>query len=319
MTAHTNTTTLDITLFEDLNQHIVTDDINVFSWNVSGDAFFKEPYLFKALVEKSKANLLLLDEVSNQTTKSQLQKVLPNSNITTENNWFISIGLSGGRQRNVIASRLPIEVLPEFSRIVPYPESEKLRLKKRIIKAGEIKYSSQLDSGIPVNGAIVSDGDKRLLVVSLDLECCGSDPSSWEEDKRRIEAKEIRNIIRSVIARIQIDAIIIAGDFNLVSTVKPLIIVSGPYEKPHFGLIAADLMHIDGKQTWTWDGRGTQFPSRVMDFVIYSPKALKLDKGYIFDPEDISPQERKNLGIPVKGFSKVSEHLPIITKFSWVN
>ncbi|MFT2092674.1 endonuclease/exonuclease/phosphatase family protein [Paraglaciecola sp. 2405UD69-4] len=289
----------------------------MFSWNVSGDAFVKAPIIFKSLLENTEANIILLDEVSNKTIGSQIRKVLPNSTINNETNWDVIIGSSGGRQRNVIASSLPIETLPEFSKIVPYPESEKIRLKKRIIKAGEIKYSQQLDSGIPVNGAIVIDADKRLLVISLDLECCGNDPSSWEEDKRRVEVREIKKLIQTIATRVQIDGIIVAGDFNLVSTVIPLIIISGPYKKPHSGLIAAELMHLDGTQTWTWDGRGTSYPSRVMDLVIYSPKTLNLTSGNIFNPDNISLQEQQKLGLSKKGFTGISEHLPLIIEFIW--
>ncbi|MCF2946516.1 endonuclease/exonuclease/phosphatase family protein [Paraglaciecola aquimarina] len=292
-------------------------DVNVFSWNISGDAFIKKPELFKSLIEKSKADILLLDEVTDKANEAQLLKALPASNFKGKRNWYVNLGASGGRQRTIIASRYPIETLPEFQKIVAYPDVDKARLQELIIKGGELKYAQSLDTGISVNGAIILHQDKRLLLVSLDLECCGSDPSSWEEDKRRVEAREIRKQIKRITKRIRVDGIIVAGDLNLVSTVTPLVIMSGPYDKPLSGLIAAELTHIDGRQTWTWDGRGTKFPSRVLDLVIYSPTSLKLNNGYIFNPELISLEARKSLNLSGKNVEKVFDHLPLITKFSW--
>lgn len=294
-----------------------TKDVNVLSWNISGDAFIKEPAFFKSLVERSRPDILLLDEVTDKANEAQLQKALQASNVHDQSNWHMSFGVSGGRQRTVIASRYPIEPLIEFQRIVAYPNLDKARLKELIIKDGELKYAQSLDSGISVNGAIIITENKRLLVVSLDLECCGNYPSSWEEDKRRVEAREIRKQIKRVIQRVQVDGIIVAGDLNLVSTVKPLVIISGPYEKPHSGLIAADLTHIDKRQTWTWDGRGTKFPSRVLDLVIYSPTSLKLNSGYIFNPELLSLEAQQSLKLSGKKLEKIFSHLPLLTKFSW--
>ncbi len=303
-----------------ISQHstpVPTAKIKVFSWNVSGDAFIKNPALFKALINQAQANILLLDEVSGNTTLSQIRAALPISQ-NNDDDWQLSFGKSGGRQRAIIASRLPMQPLTEFSQIVPYPEPEKIRLRQRMAQAGELKYAESLDLGIPVNGAIVRSDNKRLLLVSVDLECCGSKPSSWEEDKRRVEVTAIRTLIQNIIKRTQVDGIIVAGDFNLVSTVMPLVIIAGPYQQPHAALLAAELKHINGQQTWTWDGRGTDYPSRVMDLVLYSPQSLELIAGYVFNPENLSLQQQNELGLAAKGFAKISEHLPLMSKFNWV-
>ncbi|MDU0354309.1 endonuclease/exonuclease/phosphatase family protein [Paraglaciecola aquimarina] len=292
-------------------------DVSVFSWNISGDAFINEPALFNSLIEKVRPDILLLDEVTDKANKTQLRKALHASNVNNQSNWHMNFWVSGGRQRTVIASRYPIEPLQEFQRIVAYPDLNKARLQALIINNGELKYAQSLDSGISVNGAIIITASKRLLVVSLDLECCGNYPTSWEEDKRRIEVREIRKQIKRVIQRVQVDGIIVAGDLNLVSTVMPLVIISGPYEQPHSGLIAADLTHIDKMQTWTWDGRGTKFPSRVLDLVIYSPTSLILKDGYIFNPELLSIEAQQSLNLSGKNLEKIFNHLPLITTFSW--
>jgi endonuclease/exonuclease/phosphatase (EEP) superfamily protein YafD len=186
-----------------------------------------------------------------------------------------------------------------------------------MINADKLKYVKTLEDGIAVNGVIITDGDHRLLVVSMDLECCGNDPDSWEEDKRRVETREIRRLIGQVLKRTHVDGIIVAGDFNLVGTAIPLVNLSGPYNPPHAGLIASELYHQDGITMWTWDGRGTPFPSRAMDFVLYSPNSLELKEGYILDTEDFSPEELQYMGIQPESSSKMSEHLPLVAEFVW--
>ena len=148
-----------------------------------------------------------------------------------------------------------------------------------------------------MNGVVVLAGQRRLLVVTTDMQCCGNDPGSWQEDRRRVEAGEIRRRIRQVLERTSVDGLIVGGDFNLVSTPLPLVIVSGPYRLPHAGLLVAELRHLDGSDTWTWDGRGTPFPSRPMDFVLYSPHALALRQGYVLDTADLPQSELERLGL----------------------
>ncbi|WP_166961364.1 endonuclease/exonuclease/phosphatase family protein [Yeosuana marina] len=291
--------------------------VRVLSWNISGDAFVREPETFRAFVKKAQANVLLLDEVDPSTTEDQIRSAIKGTTLNQNDVWYINFGQSGGRQRDVIVSRLPQESLPEFSRIIPYPEYEKDRIRKRMIEADMTKYTKSLEDGIAVNGVILREEGRRLLVVSMDLECCGNEPDSWEEDRRRIETREIRKIIRQVINRTHIDGIIVAGDFNLVSTGIPLVNLSGPYKPPHAGLIAAELYHQDGITTWTWDGRGTPFSSRAMDFVLYSPNAIKLKEGYIFSTENLSIEELKKMGVQSESSSKMSEHLPLIAEFVW--
>ena len=291
--------------------------VRVFSWNVSADAFVRDPKAFGGFVKQSCANLVLLDEVAPFTTETQIRSAIEGVSLNHEDEWYIDFGQSGGRQRDVIVSRLPLESLPEFSKIIPYPEYSKDRLRKLMIEAGDLKYVESLDDGIAVNGVLITDSDHRLLVVSMDLECCGNDPNSWEEYKRRVETRQIRSLIRRVLERTHVDGIIVAGDFNLVSTGIPLVNISGPYVPPHAGLIAAELYHRDGIAMWTWDGRGTPFPSRAMDFVLYSPNTLKLKEGYILNTEDFSVKELEEIKVQPETSSKVSEHLPLVAEFVW--
>jgi hypothetical protein len=294
-----------------------TAGVRVLSWNVSSDAFVRDPAAFRALVQRAQADILLLDEVSPSTTGSQIREALPGLAAGDTDDWHIDVGKSGGRQRGVIVSRWPQERLPELADMVPYPDADRRRLYERMTAANELSPPVTMDAGIPMNGAVVLAGERRLLVVVTDLQCCGDNPGSWQEDRRRVEARELRRRVRRVLERTHVDGIVIAGDFNLVSTPLPLIYASGPYDPPHAGLVAAELYHLDGTETWTWDGRGTRFASRMMDIQLYSPHTLELREGYVLDSADLSAAERQQLGLAPEAAHALSGHRPLVAAFVW--
>jgi hypothetical protein len=289
--------------------------VRVLSWNVAEDAFDRRPATFRALVGYARPDILLLDEVAPSVTGHRIRAQLEAS--AGGEPWQVAIGASGGRQRGVIASRWPLEPVPELSRAVPYPAHERDRLQERMVAAGEDRPAYTMEGGIPVNGALVSVEGRRLLVVTLDLQCCGNDPGSWQEARRRVEAGEIRARIARFLDRTRVDGVVLGGDFNLVGTALPLVVLSGPYPAPNAGLIGADLRHLDGTETWTWDGRGTPFPSRAMDFVMYSPQALELRDGYVLDTEDLPSGELRRLGLVPESTRQLSDHRPVVAHFVW--
>ena len=292
-------------------EEIESADPVVLSWNVSGHAFVDHPAEFRTILEYARPNIVLLDEVAPTADAAELLDALPDAR------WHISIGASGGRQRGAIASRFPLEALPEFAGVLPFPEEPRRRIEEMMEPREHARFASRLGDGIAVNAALVLAGGKRLLVVVADLECCGNDPASWAELKRRVEAEEIRRRVRQVLARTSVDAIILAGDFNLVSTPIPLVLLSGPYSPPNAGLIAAEVYGEDGRRTWTWDGRGTPFPSRALDYQLYSPATLRADTGRIIDTEDMSAKTLEQHGLSKNLTRSLSGHRPLVVEYAW--
>jgi len=291
----------------------------VLSWNISGNAFVSHPQEFEALLAFAAPDIVLLDEVDPSTSAAQLRAALPLRRFGSNQDgaWHISFGTSGGRQRVVIASRDPLEELEEFGGLVPYSEDARRQITQRMPAVDQERWAASMDAGIAVNAAIVRTGGERLLVVSADFECCGDDPESWAELKRRVEAKEIRRLIRRVVERTSVDGIVVAGDFNLVSTAIPLALIAGPYDTPLSGLIAAELYHRDGNATWTWDGRGTPFPSRALDFQVYSPNTLRVAQGEILDTEDMTVELLELHGLNGEWSKALSNHRPLVIEYLW--
>ena len=287
------------------------------SWNISDDAFVSRPTEFSSLLRRADPDVLLLDEVAPAADVEKLRNVLDGLQAGDEAGWHINYGVSGGRQRGVIASRMALEALPEFLSTIPYPENAGQHISKRMSEHDRARTIWTMEGGIPVNGAVVLMGNRRLLVVVADLQCCGDGPGSWQEYRRRIEMQEIRRLIRQVIARTQVDGVIVAGDFNLIHSAIPLVILAGPYEGAHPGLIPAEIYHLDGSTSWTWDGRGTPYPSRALDFQLYSPRSLTVRQGLILDSEDFPAEELEQYGLQPGTSGLLSDHRPLVVEYAW--
>jgi len=97
----------------------------------------------------------------------------------------------------------------------------------------------------------------------------------------------------------------------------PLVILAGPYDEPHSGLIPVEIYHLDGSTSWTWDGRGTPFPSRALDFQLYSPRSLKVRQGFILDSEDLPAEELEQYGLQPGTSGTLSDHRPLVVEYNW--
>ena len=299
------------------DQAPTTDGFRVMSWNIATNAFDARPQKFQSLLGWADPDIVLLDEVDPRADvelfRSALAKLQPDNNTP----WTVSVGVSGGRQLCIIASRAEQETVPEFSTHLSYPEADKQYILEHMSEKTRANPDYSMEGGIPVNAAIVIANGKRLLAVSADLQCCGGGPDSWQEYRRRVETRAIRARIRQVLERTSVDAVIIAGDFNLVNGTTPLTILTGPYDLPHAGLVAAELYQPDGVTSWTWDGRGTPFNSNTLDFQLYTPQALELRSGLILDTENLAAEVLEQYGLKSDTANTSSDHRPLLAEYGW--
>ena len=293
------------------------DGIRILSWNISGDPLEREAQAFAAMLEKADPDILILDEAAPTLDLEHLRSVL--AELDGDAPWEISMGRSGGRQRTVIATRRPHRPIPELSSDIPYPASGRRAIEGLIPPQDRENSEWRWDLGIPVSGAVVDAGRRRLLVVGLDLQCCGNPPGSWQEARRRLEAKEIRRRIRRAVANLEVDGIVVAGDLNLVATAMPLVILAGPYGNPNRSLSPAELYQADGESAWTWDGRGTKYHSRPMDFQLYESRTLEIRQGFVLDSRSLPEEEREALGLDLEDAHRVSDHRPLLVEYAWLD
>lgn len=296
----------------------IDERIRVLSWNISQDAFVSEPQAFHSLLLWADPDVVLLDEVDPSADPENLMDALLAIRRDEDETWNVNVGASGGRQRGLIASRATLETLPEFSSIVPYPAADSRRIIEAMSPGDRANPNWSMTGGIPVNGVVIHTGSRRLLVVVADLQCCGDGPESWQEFRRRVEAREIRRLIRQTLQRSSVDGIILAGDFNMVNSAFPMALLTGPYPSPHSGLIPAELYHSDGATTWTWDGRRTPFPSDTLDYQLYGPHGLEVRSGFILDTEGISADMRERLGLEIDTSMRTGRHRPLLVEYIWI-
>ena len=293
------------------------NEIRVLSWNVSGAAFTSQEQAFNSILQWASPDVVLLDEVSPSTTTEVLISRLAALSPVDAEPWNVSVGESGGRQRTVVATRKPLQTLAVFQSQVPYSQADQRRIRDMMPAKDRKNPGWSMAGGIPVNGAIVQSGQRKLLLVIADLQCCGDGPESWQELRRRVEAREIRRLIAEIMEEHVVDGIVLAGDFNMVNSTFPLALLLGPYPQPHAGLIPAEAYHANGESTWTWDGRGTPFPSNVLDYQFYSPHSLRLQSGSILDSEGTSPETREKFELELDTSSLTGRHRPVVIEYQW--
>ena len=292
-------------------------DFRVLSWNVSGAQFFEKAAGFRTLLKWADADLLLLDEVDGGRSVSDVQSVLRGLRGATDTTWNVVMGAGGGYQRGVIATRYPLTPVGELNGVLPYPQSAVRQLQTLVPEdIWTTRTKGNLDAGIAVAGAIVRMEKRTILAVTIDLQCCSGSPD-WQEVRRQIEVREIREVVRGVLERQRVDAVLLAGDFNLVSTGIPLVIIASPYPAPHFALTPVEALHLDGVETWTWDGRNTPFPSRALDYAFYSANSLQPVRASVISTEDFPASEQAALGVAPETSHSLSAHLPLLVGYRW--
>jgi endonuclease/exonuclease/phosphatase family metal-dependent hydrolase len=175
---------------------------------------------------------------------------------------------------------------------------------------------ASLEAGVAAVGGVIEIGSRRLLVVGLDLQCCGDSADSPQEQRRRFESRAIRGAIDAVADSLNVDAVLVGGDFNTVQGDAPVTLMQRGASVP-ISLREADARHRgEGAADWTWDGRGTPFPSRQLDYLLHSD-GLRVVQAHIFDSEDLAPEQQKALNIDPDLSRSLSEHRPVVVDFAW--
>lgn len=246
-----------------------TVSLRVLSWNVGAHRLFASIEEHRALLRLADADILLLDEVAGGRSREEVAAILGEPGDKGERPWNVVIGMAGGPQRGAIASRYPLQPVKELDGL-RYPQKAFEQLRALVAESRWSDVKNNLDTGLPAMGAIVRVGNHSVLAVTVDLQCCNGMPD-WQEARRRIEVREIRRAVGEALSSHDVDAVVLAGDFNLVSGATPLVAITNPYPPPHFALAPVDAVHLDGTETWTWDGRETPYPSRALDASLYSP------------------------------------------------
>lgn len=287
----------------------------VLSWNVSGNALTDYAADYKNIFRLLDPDILLLDEVEGGRTPDEVAAIVRGLRGTTDNTWRLVIGAGGGRQRGVVLSRHPVSPVPAFA-LLTYPADALTQLHALMDDSTWTGLQPSLDAGIPAAAGIIDLDGRRILAIAIDLQS-GAGTPNWQEARRLIEVREIRKALQQALQTTRVDALLVAGDFNAVSSGLPLASITNPYPEPHVAIVPVQAFHLDGTDTWTWDGRGTEFPTQALDFSLYTPASLTPINALAFSTEDLSPDALAKAGLQAGTSRLVSDHLPIVVDYRW--
>lgn len=287
-------------------------DFRTVVWNVARDAFLRHPEPFGRVLAALDPDLVLLDEVPPGSSAEGIAELLPPG----EAPWRVAFGRGGGGQRGVVAIRAPLEPVAALRRI-PYPDS----LEDVLAREGREDLLWQLRNaetdGVPVMGAVARVDGRRLLAITLDLQCCGDGEASAEDRIRRMEAAAIRDGILRALEAGPYDGILIGGDFNLVGSKLPLRALLRGLDLDGSDLVRAEALQLDSVSDATWDeGRG-RFPPGRLDYVVYGDEALAVERAFVFDSRDLPSAWRTRHGLDEGISRRASDHFPLVVDFRW--
>jgi endonuclease/exonuclease/phosphatase family metal-dependent hydrolase len=285
----------------------------VLSWNVGGQGFHTHVEGFRTVFRLADPDILLLDEIEGGRTAGDVRSSVSGLRGAADTEWSIVIGEGGGYQRGAIISRHPVKPVLEFQ-LIPFPENELRELQSQMDVATWERMKPNLDAGLAVAAGVIQLGSRLVLGVAFDLQCCAA---LWQEQRRLMEIRHIYRAIQATLARQSVHAILLAGDFNTVSSAVPLAVITNPYPPPHIALVPVQARHLDGLENWTWDGRGSEFPSGILDFSLYSPTVLEVAGAWVLSTEDLEARELAPLGLTAETSRTLSDHLPIIVDYRW--
>ncbi|MEE9472266.1 MAG: endonuclease/exonuclease/phosphatase family protein, partial [Gemmatimonadota bacterium] len=193
----------------------------VLAWNVSRGNLLDRKDRFARVLAAARPDIILLDEAPAGAAE-EIAKFLSGLSGPHGEDWHLLYGEAGGPQRGVIASGRPVIAVHELEEI-SYPDSLFEQLKSLAGRSRPQGFGGP-EAGLPALGGIVELEDARLLVVTLDLQCCGNGTETVEEYLRQIEVAAIHEALTEALARHGggVNAVIVAGDFNLVGSREPL-------------------------------------------------------------------------------------------------
>jgi hypothetical protein len=278
--------------------------LRVLAWNVSDEGLREETDAFLRILRALDADVLLLDEIGRSITQAWLAAFAAQLG----GGWTARLGPAGGRQRTAVLSRLPLAGVSALD-YLPYPDSVRALDGEPMPPLMRSDLAGAAADGIPVSGAIVEAGGLRILVVPLDLQCCGH-AGSAEDRLRVMTADAVANAVAAVATAQSVDAVVIGGDLNLVGSRSPLDRLARGLDPAGGDLSIADAPRLDGGSYATWRQRGA-FPPGRLDFVLFSGSRLEQRRAFAFATEDLADVLLAARGLR-RSDSLVSDHLPVV-------
>lgn len=265
--------------------------IRVVNWNIKDGSIFNTPDPFVRCLNALSPDVILFQELAANNSSSQLQDFLnENLRLRDSQSWNVVFGLGGGNLRCAIASTNPLQIQEHFT-LVEYPDWP--------------------DHSLRATGAIIELSGKRILCVSVHLRCCGRS-GSRQDFTRVLEAETIRYWLAIALQNEQFDGVIVAGDFNLVGSSRPLDLLTDHLDIPSLTLAPVDGQQIDELSNATWSDSNESYVPGRLDFLLYSIGKLQIARSFVLDTHDLAPKWLNHHSLKATDTSLASDHLPLV-------
>lgn len=269
--------------------------LRVVSWNTEFGALFDDPRPFRNVLRALEPDVILLQEIPDKRPASELRALLEDQLPAPDGKrWNLVYADGGGNLRCAIAAVEPLTALPS-TRLVAYPRRP--------------------DRSVRVAGAILHHRDRHVVLASVHLTCCGG-LGEPRDERRQTEATLINAALARAGEAAPVDAIIVAGDFNLVGSAAPLHIIAerlGPGGAP---LEAAPALQLDGRSNVTWSDARQPFAPGRLDYLLYGGAPLTLVRSFTLDSRDLDAAVRQRYELDANDTDLASDHLPIVADFA---
>ncbi len=306
----------------------VGTSLRVMSWNVSGQNLLERTERFHRIISAVRPDLLLLDEVSAGLSSEAIRALLPAGGEAGggaggeagADEWAVLYGQAGGRQRGVIAVRGGrLRRVPHLERL-DYPTE----LAPKLMGERPPGFGG-VHAGVPALGAMVEISGARLLVSTSDLQCCGNGVDTAEEMLRLAEAETIGAAIRRELSENAdgvdgVDGVIVAGDFNLIGSRQPLVLLSSGLDRDGSDLAVSHPLDLGGLADATWSGARDvrAFAPGRLDFLLYSDSSLRLERAFALSSSSLPAEWLDAHGLEADDSAHASDHYPVVADLSLI-
>ena len=294
----------------------------VVAWNVSDSSFHTNADAFQRVVSALQPDVLMLDEIYFSVTLEELARFAEGLG-PGEDVWTWSLAEGGGRQRTAVGARgLSLRGEPGMARIDHPPG----RLEQWLNEVGDepevprmpppsVLARNEARGGVSATGAWVTVGGVDVLFVPVDLQSAGYDGSPRDR-LRELQARTLNGAIAAAVDGRPNAGVVVAGDLNLVGSIRPLNALRCGLGPDGTALEVARLERLRDRSLATWRGiwREDPFSPGRLDYLLYRGEVLEVDRGFVFDAAALAPDAREALGVWEVDTER-SDHLPLVVDF----
>ncbi len=257
---------------------VTKGDFRVVSWNVQFGNLLDDIERGTRILRAIKPDVLLIQELGSNDTVDEFEEFL---NESLEGTWHAIMTPVHGTKRH-------------------------RQLRSAIATSLNISNVSTIEN-LKAISCFTELEEEKINFYSLHLRCCGG-PDSDAEKQRVEEAKKIKTSIENQ----NPTHLIVAGDWNLVGTTEPIDIVKTDE------LAVVNAYQPDGLLNATWSDVTSSFTPGRLDWMLYSPKTLKVVNCFVLDTADLDTNTLNNKNLSVEDTAELSDHLPLVADFVFI-